>query len=61
MGSMGRWRRQQLGIDGNGVKVCILDTGMDKTHPNLPQPILEHDFMFDDEFIKRADVVIGGS
>ena len=36
------------GVNGSGVKVCILDTGIDKSHPTLSQPIAEYDFWNDD-------------
>lgn len=37
-----------LGGTGSGVKVCIIDTGVDDTHPGLNPLVAEHDFVDDD-------------
>lgn len=37
-----------LGATGVGAKVCIVDTGVDDTHPALPHLLLEHDFANND-------------
>ncbi len=36
------------GVTGAGVKVCIVDTGVDDTHPNLLPLVAEHDFANND-------------
>jgi len=36
------------GITGQGTKVCVVDTGVDDTHPMLNQLIAEHDFVNND-------------
>ncbi|MDI6826206.1 MAG: S8 family serine peptidase [Candidatus Aenigmarchaeota archaeon] len=36
------------GIDGTGVKVCIVDTGVDDSHPYLKRLIAEYDFVNND-------------
>jgi subtilisin family serine protease len=36
------------GIDGTGIKVCIVDTGIDDSHPSLKPLIAEYDFLNND-------------
>lgn len=38
---------QNVGVNGSGTKVCIIDTGMND-HTNLPSPVAEHDFVHND-------------
>jgi len=33
-----------LGVTGNDVKVCIVDTGISNSHPSLPPIVAQHDF-----------------
>ena len=33
-----------LGHDGKGVKIAILDSGLDTTHPDIPKPIASKDY-----------------
>jgi subtilisin family serine protease len=37
------------GIDGTGVKICVVDTGIDDSHPALKPLIAEYDFINLDE------------
>jgi len=36
------------GITGSGVRVCIVDTGVDDSHPYLPTLVAEYDFVNND-------------
>jgi len=39
---------QNTGLLGTGVKVCIIDTGVDDSHPALSALLAEHDFVNND-------------
>lgn len=39
---------QALGFDGSGVKVCVVDTGVDDSHYALPPLYAEYDFVNND-------------
>ena len=39
---------QALGVDGNGVRICIVDTGVDDSHPDLNPLVAEIDFVNND-------------
>jgi len=43
-------------VDGSGIKIAILDTGIDKTHPSLEGKVIaERDFTFYDGVLNPAD------
>ncbi len=33
------------GVDGSGVSVCVLDTGIDQSHSDINSPVAEYDFV----------------
>ena len=39
------WEAPDLGYDGSGVKLAVLDTGIDISHPDMPIPAAWYDFI----------------
>lgn len=50
-----------MALRGSEIKVAILDTGIDKTHPDLPSIKAEHDFMFKDTDATDDSIVSHGT
>ncbi|PZG48259.1 hypothetical protein C1I98_12620 [Spongiactinospora gelatinilytica] len=53
----------QAGLAGKGVKVAVLDTGIDPAHPDVKDRVLDtdefHDLAFTDEGTLRAELPAG--
>ncbi len=52
---------QSYGYNGSGVKVCIIDTGIDFFHSNLPTPVASKDFTDWDWYIDGQASTAGAS